>query len=159
MSSVMPAVSRAGRPTPGAARDRGLMPGGTLLAAGGLGAAAVLSALLVLPAAPVPSPLTGGISTLACSRQQIVAVPAGVRGRCEGTSSLFKVAGGFYRGTGRPAPPGPAEAACARSTRAVSGRWLSAGVIPAAGTPLSPMAVRALLDLHLLVRPNGAVAA
>ena len=32
-------------------------------------------------------------------------------------------------------------------------------MIPAARTPLSPMAVRALLDLHLLARPNGAVAA
>ena len=138
---------------------RGMISGGPLLAAGSLGAAAVLSAFLVLPAAAVPAPLTGGVSTLACSPQEIVAVPVGVRGRYDGQSSLLKVAGGFYRGTGRPAPPTPAEAACARSTLGASRRWLSAGVIPAAGTPLSSMAERALLDLHLLVRPDGAVAA
>src|SRR5207247_4709865 len=84
---------------------------------------------------------------------------ADVEGRYDGGTSLLRVAGGVCGGAGRPAALTRPEATCARGARAAGRRWLGAGVIPAAGTPLSRMAVRALLDLHLLVRPNGAVAA
>jgi glucoamylase len=126
---------------------------GTLLSAG------CLSVVLVRPAPVAPEPLTGGISVPPCSQREIIAVPAAVDGRYDGRTSLLRVAGGVYRGAGRPAPLTRAEAACARGARDADRRWLAAGVIPAAGTSLSRMAVRALLDLHLLVRPNGAVAA
>jgi glucoamylase len=126
---------------------------GTLLSAG------CLAVVAVRPIPAEPAPLTGGISVSPCSQREIIAVPVGVKGRYVGQSNLLKVTRGFYQGTGRPAPPTSAAAACARATLAESRRWLSAGVIPAAGTPLSSMAVRALLDLRLLVRPDGAVAA
>jgi glucoamylase len=128
-------------------------------AAGALLSAGCLSVVLVRPVPVAPAPLTAGISVLPCSQREVIAVPAVVDGRYNGQSSVLEVTGGVYRGAGPASPLTPAEAACAHGARAAGRRWLAAGVIPAAGTPLSPMAERALLDLHLLVRPNGAVAA
>jgi hypothetical protein len=137
------------------------------VAGGACTVAASLSVVLFVQSPAVPSPLAGttpsplieGIAVAPCAPKEIAAVPPRVRGSYDGPSSLLQVGGSFYRGTSRPAPVTTAESACARRARAASSRWLAAGAIPAAGTPLAPMAVRALLDLHLLERPDGAVAA
>jgi hypothetical protein len=45
---------------------------------------------------------------------------------------------------------------CADDAMQAGQRWLSSGIVPGGDTPTQSMAERALLDLRLLVRPDGA---
>jgi glucoamylase len=128
-------------------------------AVGTLALAAGLSVVLLLRVPATPPLLTEGVAGLICSPEGITTVPAGAGGAYDGQSSLVRVGAGFFRGTSGPAPMTAADAACVRAALRTSHQWLAEGVIPGAGTRLAPMAVRALLDLHLLERPDGAVAA
>ncbi len=91
---------------------------------------------------PAPASLTEGIAVAPCSADQVVAVPPG--------RDVSYDAGDSTRLAGQ----------CAASENSGSGaRWLASGSVPGTGTVLRSMAQRSLLDLHLSVRPDGAVVA
>ena len=75
----------------------------------------------------------------------VVDVPVG--------SGRSYVPGSSVLATGDTLPPG--EAALVDADRA----WLADGRVPGTGTAYEAMAERALLDLHLMIRPNGALIA
>jgi glucoamylase len=127
------------------------------------GAAVVAVAGAAITAAgsqrPVPDLLTAGIAVNPCHPEQVVAVPPGTAGRYIPGSSVLLVRGRVYLGPGRSAALTAAEAGCVRASVRASERWLSAGTIPGGSTRLRSMATRALLNLRLSVRPDGAVIA
>jgi glucoamylase len=133
--------------------------------AGGRAAAAVAGIALacagILAAAPQPPAVSGllteGIADNPCHPQQVIAVPPGTGGRYAGSSSVLLVRGHVYLGPGRLAPLTPAETNCVRASVRASESWLAAGTIPGGDATLQSMATRALLDLRLSVRPDGAV--
>jgi hypothetical protein len=91
---------------------------------------------------PAPASLTEGIAVAPCSADQVVAVPPG--------RDVSYDAGDSARLAGQ----------CAASENSGSGaRWLASGSVPGTGAVLRSMAQRSLLDLHLSVRPDGAVVA
>jgi glucoamylase len=91
---------------------------------------------------PAPVSLTEGIAVAPCSDGQVVAVPPG-RDVSYDAEDSARLAG-----------------QCAASESTGSGaRWLAAGTVPGTGAVLRAMAQRSLLDLHLSVRPDGAVVA
>ncbi len=118
-----------------------------------------------LPQPAEPSLVMEGIAVNPCFPQVVLAVPKAVRGSYQPGSSVLRVAGGFYQGhelPSRATPAGratPAELACVRKSVRLSRRWLSSGAVPGRGALMKSMATRALLDLRLLTRPDGAVAA
>jgi GH15 family glucan-1,4-alpha-glucosidase len=122
------------------------------VAAGGVVAAAWR------PARP-PVLALAGIAADPCAPQRVIAVPAGARGRFLPGSSVLAEGGTIYAGPGPAARPAPALAACATAAARASRQWLAAGAIPGAPGPERSMAARALLDLHLLTQPDGAMVA
>jgi GH15 family glucan-1,4-alpha-glucosidase len=91
---------------------------------------------------PAPVSLTEGIAVAPCSAGQVVAVPPGrdVSYDAEDSARL--------------------SGQCAASEGSGSGaRWLASGTVPGTGAVMRSMAQRSLLDLHLSVRPGGAVVA
>jgi hypothetical protein len=90
---------------------------------------------------PAPVSLTQGIAVDPCASQQVVAVPPHRDVSYDADDSVL-LAG-----------------QCAADHGNGSARWLAAGTVPGAGPVLRSMAERALLDLHLSVRPDGAVVA
>jgi glucoamylase len=125
-----------------------------------IGGAAVACAAIVA-AAPQPPAVSGllteGIAVNPCHPQQVIAVPPGTGGHYAGDSSVLIVGGSAYLGPGRLAPLTLAEASCVRASVRAGERWLAAGTIPGGSGRLRAMATRALLDLRLSVRPDGAV--
>ena len=106
-----------------------------------LAAAAVL--ISARPGPAVPPLLSEGIAQRPCVAGDVVAVPAGSRAHyLSGTSVL------------RSSTP-----SCAPAAVAASRAWLAAGTIPGTTPEERSMATRALLDLRLLTRPDGAVLA
>jgi glucoamylase len=123
-----------------------------LIIAGGL------TAIQIWPEPVVPSLLLEGIARNACAPADVVGVPVGVTGSYYEDGSILRTDGALYCGAGsRVARPGGASRW--RHEVLMSKRWLSAGVIPGEGPEMRSMAARALLDLNLLERPDGAVAA
>ena len=106
--------------------------------------------------AAAPGLLEEGIAQQPCDRDAVVGVPVRVRGAYQADSGVLRTAGGFYPRQGRPRP---ALDACARASQRAARRWLSDGVIPGRGPLMRSMAARALLDLRLLQRPDGAIVA
>jgi len=49
--------------------------------------------------------------------------------------------------------------ACQQAAVSADRQWLSAGIVPGGSPQVTSMATRALLDLHLSTRPDGAVIA
>ena len=86
-------------------------------------------------------------------------VPARLNGRFEPDSSILLKAGEAYVAPGRLAPLTWARSACAAAAEQAGRDWLRAGLVPGATTAQRSMATRALLDLRLAVRPDGAVLA
>ncbi len=117
-------------------------------------AVGVLAAVLVTGAgvrtvmhtSRAPRLLTEGIAALPCAPQDVIIVPVHRDVRYDGASSVLLPAAG--------AAPG-----CTVASVAASERWLAAGTVPGTGPAMRSMAERALLDLHLSVRPDGAVVA
>ncbi|HEY0719037.1 MAG TPA: glycoside hydrolase family 15 [Streptosporangiaceae bacterium] len=91
---------------------------------------------------PAPVSLTEGIAVDPCAPDQVVAVPPGRDVSYDGDDSLL-LAGRC-----------PAGAVYGRASS-----WLRSGTVPGTGPVLRSMAERSLLDLHLSVRPDGAVVA
>jgi glucoamylase len=124
---------------------------------------AVLATLLVAGAgvrqamrtARAPALLTQGIAADPCAPQHVIIVPAHRDVRYDGDSSVL------LTGSGPAAPGGgPATASeCTSAGVAASEGWLAAGSVPGMNPATRSMAQRALLDLHLSTRPDGAVVA
>jgi GH15 family glucan-1,4-alpha-glucosidase len=121
-------------------------------------ACGVIIAAVSRPSAP-PSLALEGIAQDPCAPQHILAVPDGTKGSYLPDSSLLRSSAGIYAAPGRPAAVTPAVAACDRRAVRASQQWLTAGTIPGAPGQQRSMATRALLDLRLLIRPDGAVVA
>ena len=94
-----------------------------------------------------------------CDQEQALPVPARVRGHFEPGSSMLVMAGKTYTAPGQSAPPGRTVPQCASATLQADRAWLRAGLVPGATAAQRSMATRALLDLRLAVRPDGAVMA
>ncbi len=138
---------------PRTARARAVAAVAGLAVAGG----AVVAAIPRTP--PVPAPLTGGLAQDPCHPQDVMAVPPGVTGRYQPGSSVLRSGGRIYLAPGRFAPATAAVAACARDSARAGQQWLAAGIIPGTTAQQRSVATRALLDLRLSTRPNGAVVA
>src|SRR6202012_770140 len=65
----------------------------------------------------------------------------------------------IYTAPGQPVPPGKTESQCVSATLQADRAWLQAGLVPGTTAAQPPMAPRALLDLRLAARPDGAVVA
>jgi glucoamylase len=117
-----------------------------------------VSASIARPGSP-PVLLTSGIAENPCAPQNVVAVPASVSGHFEPVSSVLRTADGILVAPRRSVPLTGAESACVAAATQASQRWLASGLIPGRSSQQQAMSTRALLDLRLLVRPDGAVAA
>lgn len=123
------------------------------------------------PRPPEPVLLSLGIAESPCSASPVTQVPVTATARFDPGSSVL-------RGTGSAAQPDDSgvlaggQGAASRGFELVSGRaacvaaaeqasrgWLRDGLVPGTGPRQRAMARRALLDLRLLVRPDGAVLA
>ena len=100
-----------------------------------------------------------GVAQDPCQPQRARPVPVRLRGQFEPDSSILRTAGGIYLAPGRAAPLTPAESVCVAAAERADRNWLRAGRIPGATVTQRSMATRALLDLRLAVRPDGAVLA
>jgi glucoamylase len=103
-----------------------------------------------------PKLSVAGLAQQPCQPQRVLPVPARLSGQFEPDSSILRVAGGVYAG---PGPAAPAESACVAATERADLNWLDTGRVPGATATQRSMATRALLDLSLAVRPDGAVQA
>jgi glucoamylase len=106
-----------------------------------------------------PRLTVAGIAEDPCQPQLALPVPAQLSGQFEPDSSILRTAAGGYLAPGRPAPLTPAESACAAAAERADGDWLRTGLVPGVTATQRSMATRALLDLRLAVRPDGAVMA
>jgi glucoamylase len=104
------------------------------------------------PAAPVL--LMNGIAEDPCAPGDVLTVPVSVTGRFLPDSSVVTTAHGVLTSAG----VGATEQRCVTAAVAASTRWLDSGTIPGTAAQRD-LATRALLDLRLSVRPNGAVVA
>jgi len=106
-----------------------------------------------------PSLALEGIAQDPCAPQRVLAVPDGVTGWYLPGSSVLRTRAGIYVAPGRSVAVTTAQAACDRTAAHASQQWLATGIIPGAPGQQRSMATRALLDLRLLTRPDGAVLA
>jgi len=125
-------------------------------------AAVLVAAAAVASARQQPAPprlLTQGIAQDPCSPGRVLAVPPGSAGSYLAGTSVLRTGGGVLSASGVSVPPAGREAACVRAAAAASRRWLRSGLTPGRGAAELSMSRRALLDLRLSVRPDGAVLA
>jgi len=94
-----------------------------------------------------------------CQQQRALPVPARLNGQFEPDSSILLTAAGAYVAPERSAPLTRTQSACTAAAERDDRDWLRAGVIPGTTAAQRSMATRALLDLRLAVRPDGAVLA
>jgi glucoamylase len=106
--------------------------------------AAALTGLLSIRPPGVPRLYAAGIAEEPCSAREVSVVPSNLSGTYVPDSSVLST---------------QAASACAGSAIRADRSWLQSGLIPGRTGPLRSMATRALLNLHLSVRPNGAVIA
>ena len=126
---------------------------GAALALAAATAAATTAATRQLPQ---PKLTVAGLAQEPCQPQQALPVPARLSGQFEPDSSILHVGGGVYAAPGQ-APS--AESACVTATERADRNWLDTGLVPGATATQRSMATRALLDLSLAVRPDGAAQA
>jgi glucoamylase len=123
-------------------------------------AVSVTAATLAMSRPPGQPRLTvAGVAEDPCQPQRALPVPAGLNGQFEPDSSVLRTAGGTYLAAGRSAPPTLNQSACSAAAEQADRAWLGAGTIPGDTAAWRSMATRALLDLRLDVRPDGAVVA
>jgi glucoamylase len=108
-----------------------------------LGSVVLVAAIPHHPAG-VPPLYAAGIAENPCSPWDVVIVPRGPGPRYYPSSSVLETASG---------------AACQQAAVSADRQWLSAGIVPGGSPQVTSMATRALLDLHLSTRPDGAVMA
>jgi hypothetical protein len=106
-----------------------------------------------------PQLTVAGIAQDPCQQQRALPVPAQLSGQFERDSSILYTAAGVYVAPGKPAPLTRAESACVAAAELADRNWLRTGLVPGATPTQRSMAARALLDLRLAVRPDGAVLA
>ncbi|HEU5416114.1 MAG TPA: glycoside hydrolase family 15 [Streptosporangiaceae bacterium] len=102
--------------------------------------------------------LMAGIAADPCDPGRVLPVPPGTAGHFEPGSSVLTTAAGVLTARGV-VPMTGAVAGCAASAADASQRWLAAGVVPGTTAQQRAMASRALLDLRLSVRSDGAAVA
>ena len=127
-----------------------------------VGAALVLTAAGAIAATRPPGQprlTVAGIAQDPCQPQRALPVPTQLSGQFEPDSSILRTAGGIYAAPGHAAPLTRAESACVAATERADRNWLRTGLVPGATATQRSMATRALLDLRLAVRPDGAVLA
>jgi glucoamylase len=137
----------------------------------GLRRAAVFGGGLVLAfgltAAPFPMSRQPGqprltVASVAedpCQQQRALPVRAGVNGQFEPDSSILRTAAETYVAAKLSSPTALDQSACAAVAEQADREWLRAGTVPGDTAAWRSMATRALLDLRLDVRPDGAVVA
>ena len=103
----------------------------------------VLVAVIPHPAG-VPPLYTAGIAENPCAPHDVIVVPAGSRPHYFVSSSVLETT-----------PATACQQAAVRADR----QWLSSGIVPGDSPQLTSLATRALLDLRLSTRPDGAVIA
>ncbi len=131
------------------------MAGAALMLA--VSAAAVTVAVAMEPGQPRLT--VAGVAQDPCQQQRALPVPARLSGHFEPGSSILLTAGRTYAAPQRPAPLTRTQSACVVAAERADRDWLRAGRVPGATTAQRSMATRALLDLRLAVRPDGAVLA
>lgn len=137
------------------------MAGGVLMLA--LGVVAVIVAV-ALAAAALPGPAgqprltVAGVAQIPC-QSRALPVPGRLNGQFEANSSILVGVAGTYLAPGRLIPPTAIQSACAAVAERASRDWLRSGLVPGVTAVQRSMAARALLDLRLAVRPDGAVLA
>ena len=147
----------------------GRRPGFRLAAAAGAALALAAGLATVTAARPLGQPhlTVAGVAQDPCQPQRALPVPAGVSGQFEPDSSVLRTARGIYAAPGQAAGPGQAGAgavgasvaACAAAAERADLGWLRAGLVPGGTAAWRSLGTRALLDLKLAVRPDGAVVA
>jgi GH15 family glucan-1,4-alpha-glucosidase len=103
----------------------------------------VLVAAIPHPAG-VPPLYAAGIAENPCAPHDVIVVPAGSRQHYFASSSVLET--------------GPATA-CQQAAVRADRQWLSSGIVPGDDPQLTSLATRALLNLRLSTRPDGAVIA
>jgi len=103
-----------------------------------------------------PRLTVAGVAEDPCQPLRALPVPAGQSGQFEPDSSILRTAGDTVVA---PALPDLSQSACATVAEQADREWLRAGTVPGDTAASRAMATRALLDLRLDVRPNGAVVA
>ena len=106
-----------------------------------------------------PRLTVAGVAEDPCQQQRALPVPAWLSGQFEPDSSILRTARGIYVAPGRSARPAPDQSACVAAAERADLEWLRAGLVPGHTAAWRSMAARALLDLRLAVRPDGAVVA
>jgi GH15 family glucan-1,4-alpha-glucosidase len=106
-----------------------------------------------------PRLTVAGVAEDPCQPQRALPVPPEQSGRFEPDSSILRTAGDTFVAPGLSAPSALTQSACATVAEQADREWLRAGTVPGDTAASRAMATRALLDLRLDVRPNGAVVA
>jgi hypothetical protein len=132
----------------------------------GQGSAAVCTAVMLAvivavgtgPAAgpEIPGLAVAGIAQDPCHPQVALPVRPALTGHFGQDSSVLITARGIYVAPGEVVPLTAAESACAAAETRAGQSWLSTGLVPGVTRTQRSMAARALLDLRLAVRPDGA---
>ena len=100
-----------------------------------------------------------GIAQNPCNPTQVFAVPVGTAGSYYADTSVLHAPGGVYLAPGRIKPLTSTISSCLRTIVQDEQHWVRSGFVPGADQQQRAIATRALLDLYLSVRPNGAVIA
>jgi glucoamylase len=103
----------------------------------------ILVAAIPHPAG-VPPLYAAGIAENPCAPHSVIVVPAGSRQHYDTSSNVLETT---------------PVTACQQAAMSADRQWLSAGIVPGGSAQVTAMATRALLDLHLSTRPDGAVIA
>ena len=107
-----------------------------------------LGSVVVVAAIPhpagVPPLYAAGIAEKPCAPHDVIVVPAGSRQRYYPSSNVLETT---------------TVTACQQAAVSADRQWLSAGIVPGGNPQIRSMATRALLDLQLSTRPDGAVIA
>ena len=120
----------------------------------------VAAATIVVAMQPRQPRLTfAGVAQVPCEQQQALPVPARLGGQFEPDSSILVTAAGTYMAPAGPTRLTSAQSACVAAAGRAGRDWLRAGLVPGATSAQRSMAARALLDLRLALRPDGAVLA
>jgi glucoamylase len=92
----------------------------------------------------VPPLYAAGIAENPCAPHNVIVVPAGSRQHYYASSNVLETT---------------SVTSCQQAAIRADRQWLSAGFVPGGSPQITSMATRALLDLHLSTRPDGAVIA
>jgi glucoamylase len=140
--------SRAGRQATAVSAALALAVAVVIMASSGSDARAAQPRLTVAAVAQDP-----------CQPQRALPVPAQLSGQFDPESSIVRTVGEVFAAPGRMVRLTRREAACVAAAERADRDWLQAGLVPGATATQRSMAIRALLDLRLAVRPDGAVLA